>query len=125
MTLLIELTATLVEVGRVCAVLSRVEGARRREGLRAALVHSRRRGRASRRRSLAARLRLRRAIGWVDARMPGGSNCYRRALLEIALDGGAAGDPLLLGFNLEEQLSGHAWLAGQSDASAYQFTVRL
>src|SRR5947209_14505709 len=37
--------------------------------------------------------RLRRAIGWVDARMPGGANCNRRALLEISLDSGAAADP--------------------------------
>jgi hypothetical protein len=58
--------------------------------------------------------------------MPGGGNCYRRALLEIALDRGAACEPLLLGFTMREQrLAGHAWLAGSEDEAGYQVTVRL
>jgi hypothetical protein len=68
--------------------------------------------------------------------MIGGGNCFRRALLEMALDRGAAGDPLLMGFNVHGgRLAGHAWLpaddtgerrgVGSPVPPAYQFTVRL
>jgi hypothetical protein len=46
------------------------------------------------------RARLRRAIGWVDALAPGGANCYRRALLEIALDAGAARETVVFGLDV-------------------------
>jgi hypothetical protein len=54
---------------------------------------------------------LRRLIRAVDARMPGGPNCYRRALLEIGLDAGAAREPLKMGLHPHGgPKSGHAWL---------------
>jgi hypothetical protein len=47
----------------------------------------------------------------VDGRLPDGGNCYRRALLAIALDAGAAQDPLVLGLDARGgPASGHAWL---------------
>jgi hypothetical protein len=58
--------------------------------------------------------------------MSGGGNCYRRALLEVSLDRGAAAEPLLLGFDMiSEKLAGHAWLADLDDKNRYHFAVRL
>jgi hypothetical protein len=57
-------------------------------------------------------------IRLVDRLFPGGANCYRRTLLEIALDAGAAEERLFLG--LKEQggpASGHAWLESWPDAA--------
>src|SRR5689334_5539606 len=63
-------------------------------------------------RDVADRLRLRRAIEIVDRRFPSGPNCYRRALIEIAMDAGAAAEPLHMGLKSHgEPGSGHAWLA--------------
>jgi hypothetical protein len=58
--------------------------------------------------------------------MPGGANCFRRALLEMALDRGAATESLLMGFTMkDEHLAGHAWLSGAEEAGSYQFTVHV
>jgi hypothetical protein len=58
------------------------------------------------------RLRLRRIISLVDRCLPDGGNCVRRALLEMALDGGAARDTFLAGLQSQGGPgSGHAWLA--------------
>jgi hypothetical protein len=55
---------------------------------------------------------LKRAIAAVDARYPGGPNCVRRSLLEMALDRGAAGESLFAGFKAGGgKQTGHAWLA--------------
>jgi hypothetical protein len=103
--------ATLGELGRVLAVLLVVEVGKRRWGPRRLLATLRRQGGRCRRRDPAARARLQRAIGWVDARIPGGPNCYRRVLLEIALDRGAAAEPFHMGFNVSGgPVRGHAWL---------------
>ena len=48
-----------------------------------------------------ARARLRRAIGWVDAAYPGkGANCFRRVLVEVGLDAGAAEETLVFGLDV-------------------------
>jgi hypothetical protein len=48
--------------------------------------------------------------------MPGGENCYRRALVEIALDRGAAQEPVHFAFRSRGgHGSGHAWLGGATD----------
>lgn len=126
MRLFVELLLTLTELARVLLVLPRVERARRRQGPRVALEALRRRARSAPCRGARGRGCLRRAIRWVDGRMADGGNCYRRALLEVALDRGAAADPLLFGFTLrDEQLSGHAWLGSSASAQPYHFTVRL
>jgi hypothetical protein len=66
------------------------------------------------------RARLRRAIRFVDRLFPSGPNCYRRALLEIAMDAGAAREPLHMGLNAEGgPRSGHAWLASSPDRPAH------
>jgi hypothetical protein len=107
-----------LELARVLAVLPGVEWGRRRLGPKPLLQRLRRRGRGCRERDPAARRRLRSAIAWLDARFPDQGNCYRRALLEVALDRGAAGEPFRMGFRLGEgALSGHAWLADRAGAS--------
>lgn len=64
------------------------------------------RGRQSgRTRGTVGRARLRRAIGWIDAAHPGGPNCFRRTLVELALDAGAAGETLVFGLDVGE--TGH------------------
>ena len=71
-----------------------------------------------RRRSPSERGALRRVIGAVDARFPGGANCYRRALLEICVDAGAAEEKLCMGLKSRGGPgSGHAWLASWPDAA--------
>jgi hypothetical protein len=100
------------EACRVAALLPLVEIDRRLLGPGAAVAWARAAGRRSRTRTVAARERLRRVIAAVDRRVPGGANCYRRSLLELALDGGAARtDKLLAGFVAGGGArSGHAWL---------------
>jgi hypothetical protein len=68
---------------------------------------------------------LQRAIAWVDACL--GANCFRRTLLETALDRGAAHEPVSLGFSAGEKspLSGHAWLGAEEQTRSYDFTVKL
>lgn len=121
---LAELAATLLEVCRVLQVLSRVEAARQRHGPQALLARLRRQAHGAPQRH--SRTCLRRAIRWVDARVAGGGNCYRRALLEMALDRGAAAEPMLLGFDMQDdRLAGHAWLASAERDNSYPITVRL
>jgi hypothetical protein len=44
------------------------------------------------------------------------ANCYRRALVEIAMDAGAATEPLHFGLRAGGGTnSGHAWLGAESD----------
>jgi hypothetical protein len=126
-TRLFELPATLAEVCNVLRTLPGVERARRAQGPRPVLDAIRRQARHAPRRGVVARRCLRRAIRWVDGCMIGGGNCYRRALLEIALDRGAAQAPLALGFaRQDDRLTGHAWIAGHdAGAGRYDFTLHL
>lgn len=63
-------------------------------------------------RSPAKREVLRRAIRVVDRFFSSGPNCYRRVLMEIALDAGAASEPLHMGLNADGGVnSGHVWFA--------------
>lgn len=120
-----ELALTLLELGKVLRILPRVESLRRRIGLRPLLQQLRQEGTQASERDAARRRCLRRAIAWVDACLRG--NCYRRALLEVALDRGAAQEPLALGFTAKgATLSGHAWLApGEAEPAEYDFILRV
>jgi hypothetical protein len=122
-----ELAFTLAEISNVLSVLARVESLRRRRGPRPLLEQLRRQGAKAPQRDAAGRKCLRRAIAWVDACHPGGGNCYRRALLETALDRGAAQEPLAMGFNSQgPQLSGHAWLGmNVGEPASYDVTFRV
>lgn len=65
-------------------------------------------------RSATDRARLQRLIRLVDRVFPDGGNCYRRSLLEIALDSTASKETLYMGLKQHGALnSGHAWLESE------------
>jgi hypothetical protein len=100
----------LADVVRVLSLGARVEQARTREGPTPLLARLRQEGRAHPRRSVVARQRLQRAVRIVDRFFPGGGNCYRRVLLEVALDPGAAREVVLFGLRAGGGPgSGHAY----------------
>lgn len=107
----------ILEVARVLRVLPQVERLRASVGpTRAAQLL---RSSSTRRPSDSARLA--RAVAFVDARSSGGPNCYRRALLRIALDANA--ESLKLGFKLDgEAVTGHAWL-GDEDQGQWDVVI--
>jgi hypothetical protein len=115
----------LHELFRVLASLPRVEVGRRCQGPRPLIKTLRQRGAAAPCRDARQRDRLRRAIRLVD-RACLRRNCFRRALLEVALDAGAAREPFHLGFRKEQGvLSGHAWLGDGPSASGFPVQFEL
>jgi len=103
---------------RVLLALPTAELCRRFAGPAWAVAHLRARGRNCAPRTPAGRVRLRRFIRAVDVRLPDGGNCYRRALVEIALDPDSAAEPLHLGLiRRGGPRSGHAWLASDPPAA--------
>ena len=89
----------------------RLERLRRSGGPRLAVSEARRLGAGCRSRSPRERMLLRRLIGRIDSRWPGGPNCYRRVLVEVSMDRGAAEDVVQFGLRSEGGAgSGHAWL---------------
>jgi hypothetical protein len=114
------LVSGLTDVVRVLRALPAVEIGRRTNGLAPAVARFRERGRSAPPRAPSGRARLQRIIRLVDRCMPGGGNCYRRVLLEIALDRGAAAEPVR--FGLREHggpSSGHVWLADRETGGRY------
>jgi hypothetical protein len=93
------------EFGRALAIVREVERVRLREPAERAVDLMRGRGSTRTARGPIGRARLRRAIGWVDAPFPGGPNCFRRVLAELALDAGAASDTLVFGLDVDR--TGH------------------
>jgi hypothetical protein len=108
------------EVGRALVAARDAERSRLRDPPRDAIERMRARGRLAAARGAIGRSRLRCAIGWVDAFAPfrGGPNCFRRTLLEIALDGGAAREAVVFGLDVGK--TGHATL---KDAEELPFDV--
>ena len=107
------------EVARVLAVLPRVENGRLRVGPKSLALRLRAQGSGQPERDEPGRVRLRRVIAALDRIFPTGPNCYRRALLEMALDAGAAREPLTLGLRAGGGAgSGHAWLGARPDDGA-------
>ena len=100
---------------RVVFLLPRVELRRFREGPGPLVDELRARGRQSRCRSETERADLQRVIGLVDRILPGKPSCYRRALLEIGLDAGAAEETLHMGIRVPGgPRSGHVWLGDRA-----------
>ena len=61
----------------------------------------------------------------LDRLLHGESNCYRRALVQVALDPRAAGEPFVLGLDTgKESPVGHAWIEG-TERAAYDVEFRL
>jgi hypothetical protein len=70
--------------------------------------------------------RLAKIVRLVDACFPGGGNCYRRALLEIAIDPHAAAQPLRLGLRSGGgPRSGHAWIGIDNEAAAGRYDAEF
>ena len=111
---------------RVLGILPVVEWRRRRLSLHAAVAHARAASGACAARSPAQRASLQRAIRVVDACMPGGQNCVRRALIEISLDGSAARERLYAGFRSGgKPKSGHAWLESHPVGETYDAVIAV
>lgn len=96
------------EMATVLRALPAVERQRLRAAPAEAIAWARARGARGPRRGLLGRARLEHAIAWVDAAVPTGPSCYRRTLLETALDRGAAEEKIALG--LDVGATGHAWI---------------
>lgn len=112
----------LLEGLRVFLALPPVEWGRRTQGPEPLLRKLRERARRSR--SPDERAKLRRIIRFADARMPGGPNCYRRALLETALDAGAAKQRLVFGLKSRGAPgSGHVWLEGDTEGEGFEAEI--
>ena len=80
------------------------------------LAKLRERGRRGPLRTEGERASLAKIVRVVDACFPGGGNCYRRALLAIAVDPIAATAPLNLGLRRDGgPRSGHAWLGSSHE----------
>jgi hypothetical protein len=116
-----------VDLLRIFALIPHVEFWRRRRGPSSCVNHFRAQGQRSRWRSSDGRLRLRRLIRAVDARLPGGGNCYRRVLIEMALDPDSAAKPLHFGLiRSGGPGSGHAWLDGEAvSAGDYEVEFKI
>jgi hypothetical protein len=101
-------------------VAPRIEFLRRNKSLHMAADLARRSALRSPIRTISQRSSLRRAIARVDSLFPGGPNCFRRSLMEISLDRGAAREKLLAGFQKGGGLgSGHAWLESHDVEKSY------
>lgn len=102
------------------------ERLRMRRGPSQAVESARRMGRRWPTRDGAGRARLQRAIRWVDRSIFREPNCYRRVLVEIALDGGAAVEKLILGFRAGGSVgSGHAWLESTPPVASYDALIEI
>jgi hypothetical protein len=103
-----------------------VEIGRLRRGPDPLLAMLRARGRRGFARTHSERARLAQIIRVADACFPGGGNCYRRALLEIAVDPVAATTPLRLGLRTGGgPRSGHAWLGANTDDPGAHFDAEF
>jgi hypothetical protein len=117
---------TSVEAARVLLTLLRVEYGRRRRGTRALVDEMRALGRARPTPTATQAAVRRRLIEWIDVRSPGGANCYRRALLTIALDPQAARGPLRFGLRRGgQEKSGHVWIPGSRDPRPGTYDVEF
>ena len=125
MSRLAAIGARLADLVAIGLRLPEVEWRRVKEGPAAAVPKLRARGSAAPRRTPEDRAQLRRLIALVDRFFPGEPNCYRRALLEMSLDAGAAEEPLHLGLKVPGgPRSGHAWL-GTSGALPGAYDVQV
>jgi hypothetical protein len=118
----------LADVVRVLSLGARVEQARTTQGPAPLLARLRQEGGTHPRRSAVERQRLQRAVRLVDHFFPGGGNCYRRVLLEVALDAGAAEEVVLFGQRADGGPgSGHAYFksdqAVSSELAGHRFDV--
>jgi hypothetical protein len=116
----------LLNAMRVLVELPRVEVGRIFEGPAPLVARLRSCGEHRRHRTEEERARLKKVVAWIDGHLPGGGNCYRRSLLEVALDRGAAREPFHLGLRADGGArSGHAWLGTDVDGRRYDAVISL
>ena len=122
-----DLPIVALELARVLALLPRVEVGRLLWGPKPLVEKLRRVGQRAPQRDAPGRARLQRAIRWVDASLPDPRSCYRRSLLEIALDRGAAAEPFRMGLKADgDPVSGHAWLGSRRGTEErYEVEIEL
>ena len=115
-----------LEILRVLRSLPGTEFERRGGSLHNAVADARKKGANRPARSSTDRALLKRVISRVDRHLPGGGNCVRRALLEISLDSGAAGERLFAGFRTGGGAgSGHAWLESEAPTDRYDAVISI
>ncbi len=112
-------SSLVTEIVGVLAALPRIERARRSLGPGPLVALMRRQAVGTERRDPASRARLRKAIAICDRLVPFGGGCYRRSLLEMALDAGASEEPLFLGLRRQD---GHAWLQSSAPSEGFDVT---
>jgi hypothetical protein len=116
----------ILEALNVLRALPAVEWRRRRLSLHRAVDVARVSSRNRRARSADGRARLKRVIAMVDARLPDGGNCVRRALLEMSLDPTSARERLFAGLRHGGgPRSGHAWLESDSTRESYDAVIAV
>lgn len=102
---------------RVAWILPKMEYCRRFLGPKAVAPLARQLARTRPRLGDQERQNLRRAIALFDRLL--GANCYRRVLLEVALDPAAAEQPVFFGLMSNGgKRSGHAWLGSDPSLEA-------
>jgi hypothetical protein len=75
---------------------------------------------------MAGRARLQKVIRWVDRTIFREPNCFRRVLVEVALDGGAAVEKVILGFRAGGSTgSGHVWLESAPPVASYDALIAI
>ncbi len=99
------------ELTRVLGAVRAVEARRKTDSPQRLVSWARALGRTRKERGAIGRARLLRAIGWVDALRFGGPHCFRRVLLELALDAAAAEETIIFGLDLGR--TGHVAFAGR------------
>lgn len=103
----------VTELRRVAQRVREVDQGRKTQSPREILAAMRARGIDMAQRGPVGRARLRRAVGWIDAVLPGTASCYRRILLEVALDAGAARETVV--FGLDVGSTGHVAFEDQEE----------
>ena len=111
---------------RALPVLIWAEHVRLRSSLHEAAHLSRKQGANCIKRSPERRLQLRHIIARFDAYMPGGPNCLRRSLAEMAMDPDSARERLYAGLRSGGGVkSGHAWLESVPTPERYDAVVTI
>lgn len=103
----------LRELAEVARAIVEAERLRTNAPAEKAVRAMRARGARTYERGPIGRARLRRAIGWVDVAFRGGPNCFRRTLVEAALDAGAAKETIV--FGLDVGRTGHVAFANAEE----------
>lgn len=118
--------AVALDLWQVLRLVPVVDQWRRNLSLHRAVAVARDGGARRPSRTPAARMRLKRVISAIDRRLPGGKNCVRRALLEIALDGAAARERFFAGLQTGGGPgSGHAWLESEPTSNHYDAVITI